>query len=265
MTDHMKNKTVPAAAAMGLLGVLLLGADSKDARPSHDSPEFATHVMTKIDDQYRGDKSHGVLEMQVKTRHWTRKLSMESWSLGKSYSLVRILEPKKEKGTATLKAKDNLFTYLSKTGRTIKIASGMMGGSWMGSHFTNDDLMRHTRLSEDFSVKLGFEGADGGQDVYRFVLTPKPGAPVVWGKIEIAVRQSDLQPTEQMFFDEEGAKVRSIEFSEYQKVSGRVIPTRMTVKPLDGSGEYTTVSWKKIDFDAKLTESFFSIQKLKSL
>ncbi len=266
MKRHLSYRLVQALGIVALIitaSLVALGGD--ETEPAHDSDEFPTYVMKKIDDQYRGARSRGIMEMKVKTKHWTRKMELESWSLGENYSLMRILKPRKEKGSATLKAKNDLFTYLNKTGRTIKITSGMMGGSWMGSHFTNDDLMRHTRLSEDFIIKLSFEGEAGGNDICRFTLVPRPDAPVVWGKIEISVRQSDLQPVSQVFYDEEGKKVRTLEFSEYKTVSGRVIPTRMVIKPLDGSGEYTMITWKEIDFDVKLEKSFFSIQKLRSL
>jgi hypothetical protein len=176
----------------GMFALPTGSALAQDEVPDPESAEFATYIMNKIDDQYRGEKSHGVMEMTVQTKHWKRSIKMESWSLGKDYSLMRILKPRKEKGNATLKAKGDLFTYLSKTSRTIKIASGMMGGSWMGSHFTNDDLIRHTRLSEDYKIEMTFKGEENEQAVYRFTLTPNPNAPVVWGKLDITVRQSDL-------------------------------------------------------------------------
>ena len=141
----------------------------------------------------------------------------------------------------------------------------MMGGSWMGSHFTNDDLVRHTRLSEDYDIKLVFEGEENGKDICRFTLTPKPDAPVVWGKVEISVRQSDLQPLSQLFFDEDGKKVRILEFSNHKKVGDRTIPLKMLMKPMDGSGEFTEISWKEIDFSVNLDKGFFTLQKLKSL
>jgi hypothetical protein len=217
--------------------------------------------MNKIDDQYRGLKSHGVMEMKVKTKRFEREMSLESWSLGRDYSLIRILRPKKEKGSSTLKAKNDLYTYLAKTDRTIKITSNMMGGAWMGSHFTNDDLVRHNRLADVFDIRL----LSSKDDVHKFELRPKPRAAVVWGKVEITVRKSDLQPLSQLFFDEKGRKVRVLEFSEHKDVGDRVMPMRMVMKPLDGSGEYTEVRWKHIDFSVKLKKSFFSIQNLKSM
>jgi len=253
-------------AAVSLLLVFpLYSAEKVSDAPDPDSDEFPVFVMNKVDDQYRGTKSHGIMNMQVKTKHWKRSMSLETWSLGKQYSLVRILAPKKEKGTATLKANKDLFTYLSKTGRTIKITSGMMGASWMGSHFTNDDIIRNSRLSEDYDIELTFEGEESGSEIYRFTLTPKPEAPVVWGKMEVTVRTSDLQPLRQVFFDEDGKEIRLLEFFDHTEVDGRLMPLKMVMTPQDGSDEYTKVSWKEIDFNVDLDKGFFSIQRLKSM
>jgi hypothetical protein len=213
---------------------------------------------------YRGEQSHGVLEMEVKTRHWTRSMALESWSKGKDYSLVRILEPKKDRGTATLKDKHDLFTYLSNTGRTVKIAGAMMGGSWMGSHFTNDDLVHETRLSEDFAIRMLPDDKLDGTPVYRIELVPRPGRPIVWGKIEVLVRIADQQPLKQTFFDEDAKPVRALELSDWKSIGGRVLPTTMMMRPLDGSGEYTRVTWKELRFDVNLDAGFFSVRNLTS-
>ncbi len=234
---------------------------AEEKAPDPGSPEFPVYVMNRIDDQYRGARSHGVMSMKVKTKRYERTMSLESWSLGKDYSLVRILEPKKERGTATLKADKTLYTYLSKTDRTIVISSAMMGGAWMGSHFTNDDLVHDTRLADDFTIQR----VKSPDDRYKFELIPKPKAAVVWGKIEIVVRKTDLQPLSQRFFDEKGKAVRILEFSDHRPSGDRVMPMKMVMKPLDGSGEYTEVVWTKIDFSVKLKKSFFSIQNLKSM
>ena len=262
----MKYRLHPVFTLASLfIAVSLTVAATEDNAPEPGSDEFPVYVMNRIDDQYRGAKSHGIMEMNVKTKHWARSITMESWSLGKRYSLVRILKPKKEKGMATLKANADLFTYLSKTGRTIKITSGMMGASWMGSHFTNDDLIRHTRLSEDYTIKLTFDGQVSGTDVYRFTLIPQPDAPVVWGKVEVTVRQRDLQPLSQLFFDEEGNKVRLLEFSQHTDVDGRIMPLQMVMNPLDSPEEYTMIRWDEIDFKVELNQDFFTIQKLRSM
>ncbi|MCH9682084.1 MAG: outer membrane lipoprotein-sorting protein [Deltaproteobacteria bacterium] len=234
-------------------------------RPAKDSPEFVTWVMDRIDDMHRGSSSHAVLTMTVKTEHWTRKMSMESWSKGEKHSLVRILAPKKERGTATLKAGEDLFTYLAKTGRTIKISGAMLGGSWMGSHVTNNDLVRSSRMADDYTITLTGEGTLGGVPQYVFTLVPKPDAAVVWGKIEVTVEQARLVPTRQIFYDEDGEAVRAIEFADYKQVGDHPMAGQMVIRPLDGSGEYTQLVYDSIEFDVEVPMSTFTVQHLKSL
>lgn len=251
------------------LATLLLAAPRLAAaappRPSPDAPEFAAWVMDQIDDMHRGASSHAVLTMTVQTEHWTRTLSMEAWSRGEDYSLVRILEPKKERGTATLKAKGDLFTYLSKTGRTIKITGAMLGGSWMGSHFTNNDLVKSSRLADDYAIALTGKGTLGGVPQYVFTLTARPDAPVVWGKVEVTVRQADLLPTRQVFYDEDGTAVRALEFGGYHELGGRTVASTLTMRPLDGSGEHTRITYDSLEFDVEVPESMFTVQHLQAL
>ncbi len=252
------------AACWLTLGAALAIAKSPSP-PSPGDPHFAAYVMDKIDDLYRGKSSQSEMSMEIKTKHWTRTLTMESWSMGKGYSLVRILKPRKERGTATLKAKNDLFIYLNKTGRTIKITSGLMGGSWMGSHFTNDDLVKHSRMSRDYTMKYGGKSKRDGLPTYNFTLKAKPDAAVVWDKITVSVRQADLQPLHIAFYNEDGKKVRVQDFSDFKKEGGRLLPTKFVMKPLDKPGEYTAITLKKIKFDVSLSKDFFSLQKLKSI
>lgn len=253
------------AVATSIVLALPLSAAAEDPRPAADSPGFAAWVMNHIDDMHRGDSSHGVLTMTVKTEHWTRALTMESWSRGEDYSLVRILSPKKEKGTATLKAKEDLFTFLAKTGRTIKVSGAMLGGSWMGSHFTNNDLVKASRMADDYTMTLTGQGTLGGVPQYVFTLVAKPDAPVVWGKIEVTVRQDSLLPTREIFYDEDGTAMRALEFGDYKDVDGRMLAGALTIRPLDGSGEYTRVTYDSLEFDVDLPESMFTVQHLKAL
>jgi hypothetical protein len=252
---------------LGILVLLLspLRSEAEDrGAPPVTAPEFPIYVMNKIDDQYRGAKSHGVMTMSVKTRHFERTITVESWTLGKEYSLMRILKPLKERGTATLKAKNDLYTYLKKTNRTIKITSAMMGGAWMGSHFTNDDLVRDSRLDRDFTISLDPASVKPEATSYRFMLIPKKDAAVVWGKIVVVVRKADLQPIKQTFYDEKQKPVRELDFSDHRQIGGRTMPMKMAMTPLDSSGEYTLVRWEEIDFTANISKSFFSLQNLKS-
>jgi outer membrane lipoprotein-sorting protein len=233
--------------------------------PAPGAPEFPAYIMDRIDDMHRGSSSHGVMEMTVQTSDWSRAMTLESWSKGRAYSLIRILEPKKERGTATLKADHDLYTYLSKTGQTIKITGGMMGGAWMGSHFTNDDLVKETRLANDYTIVLSQQAKQAGEPVYVFTLTAKPDAAVVWGKIEMTVRQRDLIPTQEIFYDESGKANRALAFSDLREIGGRTLAMQLTMRLLDGSGEYTRIAYKSIAFDVALAPQFFTVQNLKGL
>lgn len=117
----------------------------------------------------------------------------------------------------------------------------MMMASWMGSHFTNDDLVKESRLIRDYVIALSFAGECNGTAVYEFTLMPRADAAVVWEKIVLEVRQADLMPTWQRYEDEDGIVVRELMFSEYKMMESRFIPTRMVMRPLDKPGEQTEV------------------------
>ena len=226
--------------------------------------ETPREIIDKVDRILRGDSSHGTATMEVVTQHWERTLSMEIWSLGTDYSLVRITAPAKEAGTATLKVKDDIWNYLPKVDRTIKIPASMMMGSWMGSHFTNDDLVKESRLVDDYDIALPFEGEREGVEVWELRLTPKPEAAVVWGRVEYQVRKKDLMPIWAKYYDEDGKLIRTLAFSEFKTFDGRLVPTVMMMTPEDKPGEHTMVRYHSLAFDVHLDPSFFSLSNLKT-
>jgi outer membrane lipoprotein-sorting protein len=225
--------------------------------------ETPADIIDRVDRILRGESSHGRATMEVVTEHWERSLTMEVWSLGTEYSLVRVIEPAKEAGTATLKAGNDIWNYLPKVDRTIKVPASMMSGSWMGSHFTNDDLVKESRLVEDFDIEIAFEGERDGLDLWEFRLTPKPEAAVVWGSIEYLVRKSDYMPLWAKYYDEDGDLARTLEFSDFRTMDDRLVPAVMNMVPADEPGERTTMIYDDLEFNIDLNESFFSLQTLK--
>ena len=220
-------------------------------------------IIDRVDRVLRGASSRGVATMRVITRHWERSLTMEVWSLGNDYSLVRVLSPAKEAGTSTLKASRDIWNYLPKVDRTIKIPASMMMGSWMGSHFTNDDLVKESRLVEDYEIETTFEGTRETVKLWEFTLTPRPEAAVVWGKIEYRVRQRDFMPLQARYFDEEGELVRTLTFSDFRRMGGRLVPAHMDMQPHDKPGERTSVSYDELQFNLDIDKSFFSLRTLR--
>jgi outer membrane lipoprotein-sorting protein len=222
----------------------------------------AREIVDRVDRLWRGDSSKGTVEMQIITKNWQRTLSMQIWSRGTDDALIRVLKPEKEAGTATLKVGNNIWNYLPKVNRTIKIPTSMMMASWMGSHFTNDDLVKESRLIRDYFITISFEGERNGMSVYEFTLVPKPDAAVVWGKVMLEVQQESLLPTWQQYYDEDGTLVRELLFSDYQTMGGRQVPTRMTMHPLDKPREQTVIVYHDLAFDVPLSNETFSLRNL---
>lgn len=222
-----------------------------------------SEIIDHVDRIMRGDSSRGRATMEVVTEHWERSITMDVWSLGTEYSLVRVTAPAKEAGTATLKAEKDIWNYLPKVDRTIKVPASMMSGAWMGSHFTNDDLVKESRLVEDYDIEIHFEGERDGVDVWEFHLTPKPEAAVVWGSIEYRIRREDYMPVWAKYYDEDGGLSRTLEFKDFRTMGGRLVPAIMDMHPADKPDERTTMIYDSLEFDVDIDRSFFSLQNLK--
>lgn len=237
-----------------LLFFLLLNGDLASA-----SALDLHKLIRTVEQQYSGESSEIEVEMTVKTGHWERQLTMQSWSLGRERFLVRILAPAKEKGVATLKVEREVWNYLPKVDRVIRIPPSMMGGAWMGSHITNDDLVKANHIDEEYDFTLLAEDSQR----WKIEGIPKPEAPVIWGKIVYQLQKQPLVPVRIEYFDEEGVLVRQIDFDDVQTVSGRTIPLRMTVLPVEKPQEKTVMQYLKVQFDVELAEDFFSLRQLK--
>jgi outer membrane lipoprotein-sorting protein len=250
--------TSPHVLVLTLL--LLLGATSPAVSVTDEQRVY--EIVDQVDQLLRGDSSQGTITMQIVTENWQRSLTMQVWSQGTENSLVRIEKPRKEAGTATLKVGNNIWNYLPKVSRTIKIPTSMMMASWMGSHFTNDDLVKESSMSRDYVITLSYEGERNGSSVYEFTLIPKPDAAVVWGKLELEVRQDDLMPTWHRYYDEDGTLIRELTFSEYTLMGGRRVPTRLVMQPYDKPGEQTVIIYDDLVFDVPIQADTFSLRNL---
>ncbi len=219
----------------------------------------AEELLNATDDLYRGTSSVATVQMHVKTDRYERTMKMKAWAKGTDKSLIVIEEPAKDAGIATLKVGDNIWNYLPKVDRTMKVPAGMMSSSWMGSHFTNDDLVRENRLAEEFTWTEPVRNDAGN---WVLTLTPRPDAPVVWGRLEVEVRP-DRIPVRIAYYDEDGALARTMTWSDVQTFDGREIPSVMKLVPADRPDEFTEVRYLDIDFDADIPDSTFSLQALK--
>jgi hypothetical protein len=226
--------------------------------------QTAREIVDRVDRMLRGNSSRADIAMEIATAHWARTIEMRAWSLGTAYALIRVTAPAREAGTATLKVRNEVWNYLPRVDRTIKIPPSLMMGSWMGSHFTNDDLVKESRMVDDYDIAISYDGPRDGVDVWEFTLTPKPEAAVVWGRVVEQVRKADLMPTWARYYDERGSLVRTMTFSEYRRFGGRLVPAVMVVRPEDKPDEHTTIRYHDLAFDVPLTPDFFSLRNLQA-
>ena len=219
-------------------------------------------ILNNVDDIYRSNASHGILTLSVKTSNWQRSLTLEQWSKGNDMHLLKVLKPKKEKNLATLRVDKNVWNYMPKVKRVVKIPSSMMSSSWMGSHFTNDDLVKQSRMVIDYDFSITYEGLRDGVDIVEISCIPKKNAAVVWGKVEVIVYRNDFIPLNIVYYDEDLKLSRTLKFSNIQVLGGKKIPLQMKMVPTDEPEESTTILWEKITFDLAIKDDFFSLRKL---
>ena len=219
-------------------------------------------ILDNVDDLYRSNASHGIITLSVITVNWQRTLTLEQWSKDEDKSLIKVLKPKKEKGLATLRVDKNVWNYMPKVKRVVKIPSSMMSSSWMGSHFTNDDLVKQSRMAEDYTFSITFEGMRDGEEVVEITCIPNKEAAVVWGKVEVVVYREDFIPLKIIYYDEDLKVSRKLEFSNIQTLDNKKMPLKMKMIPEDEPGESTTIQWQEIKFDLAISDDFFSLHNL---
>lgn len=225
----------------------------------------ATEIVKKADELMRAKSSYTEMTMKIVKPDWTREMSMKVWALEPDYALILITSPARDKGTVTLKRKNEVWNWLPSAQKVIKIPPSMMLQSWMGSDFTNDDLVRESSVINDYTHKIIGEEKLYGYDCYKILLTPKPQAGVVWSKIITWItKDTYLQPLVE-YYDEDNQVVKKFVGSELKLMDGRKIFTHWEMIPLDKPGSKTVMDYNKIQFNIKIDESFFSEQNMKKV
>ena len=237
--------------------ILILHSGKLPAAPSAHS------IIKQMDQKLRGNTSRSRLLIIIKRRRFTRRMLIDSWENKKgNRSFTRILRPRKDRGVTFLKRGKNLWQYIPKIGKEIKIEGSLMLDSWMGSDFTNDDLMKASSIVKDYNHSFG---TDTPPDTYKIILIPKPGAPVVWGKIVAIVRKKDLLPVQQNFFDHRGRNKKQMMFYDIKRMGGRIIPTRMKMFTIRRGRKIssTTMIFKRMRFNHRIRNYIFSKSNLR--
>ena len=241
--------------------VAILAALCASARPASAAagkPDVDA-ILARLDELYRSKSSIARMEIQVVSPRGARSMQIKAWTRGEEEALVIIEAPAREVGTATLRVGENLWNYLPRIARTIRVPPSMMLSPWMGTDFTNDDLVKESSLRKDFQAQV--EKRSEAPAGWWLTLTVKPGVVGRWAKIEVLV-SDDMLPIEERHYDRKGRLARTMRFDEVKTMGGRRLPAHMTLEPTDVKGQRTEMRYLEVTFDVKLPNDTFSLSRL---
>jgi outer membrane lipoprotein-sorting protein len=225
----------------------------------------AKEIIKLADDKNRGLSSKGEMTMTIVRPDWTRSVNMKSWSKGNDFAMVLITAPPKEKGQVFLKRRSEMWNWVPSIDRMVKIPPSMMLQSWMGSDFTNDDLVQQSSIVKDYTHKLLGKENIRGLECYKIELIPLPDATVVWGKIITWITTSGFDMWKSEYFDEDMLLINIENAYDIKNNGDRLIPTRMEIEPVTKKGQKTILTINNMLFNIPIEESFFSQQNMKKI
>jgi len=225
----------------------------------------ATEIIQKATDKVNGKSSIGSMKMTVVRPSWSREVTMKSWSMGDDYYLILITEPVKDKGQTFLKRETDMWNWMPSISKMIKIPPSMMSQSWMGSDFTNDDLVKMNSYVNQYTHKIIGEEVVESLNCYKLELIPKPDAPVVWGKVLAWISKEEFYQLKLEFYDEDDVLINRQESSDIRQFSDRKLPAKMVMTPVDEPGNQTIIEIFDNEFNIDIDESFFSQQNMKKV
>lgn len=244
-----------------LLCLLLLSASSVLAQ----SGVSAEEIIKKADEKVRGKTNHSQMKMEIIRPTWQRDISFKAWGRGLDYSMTYITSPARDKGQVFMKRETEMWNWMPTIGRMIKIPASMMSQGWMGSDYTNDDILKESSMVVDYTHTLLSEEVIEGHDCYKIQMIPKDEAAVIWGKVHKWITKDEYIQLRSEYFDEDGDLVKSDFGYDIKSMDGRLIPTRIEIVPADEEGKKTVLYITEIKFDIELPETFFSQQNMKRI
>jgi outer membrane lipoprotein-sorting protein len=248
---------VAAALGIGLMAVAVLAGAGLLASPD------ATEIVRRADLHLRGTTSFAEYTMRLERPTWSRVMAMKSWSKGTHEALILVTAPARDRGTSFLKRGDEVWNWVPSVERVIKIPPSMMSQSWMGSDFTNEDLVKESSIVDDYAHEIVGDTAIERRPCWKIRMIPKPDAAVVWGAVVIWISKQDDLEMRAEYYDEDGALVHVMQMSQVRKLGGRLLPTVMTMTATDKPGNRTLLIYKDAWFDRSLSDDFFSEQNMK--
>lgn len=222
-------------------------------------------IVKKADDKMRGTSS--VVEMTIRTIRpsWSRSMDLKAWMKGKDYSMILIQSPVKDKGIVFLKRKKEVWNWMPVLERNIKLPPSMMSQSWMGTDFTNDDLVKESSILVDYTHRITGDTVVDGRTCFIIEMMPKPEAAVVWSKLIVCIDKKDFLELHSRFYDEEGNLMNIMNAFDVKTMDGRLIPTRFEMIPVEKKNQRTEMIYRSIRFNVPLEDGFFTTENMRSV
>ena len=227
--------------------------------------QTAAEIIKKMEDKFQGSTAEMEMTITIQRPTWSREMAMKSWSKGDDYSLVMITSPVKDKGTVFLKRGKEVWNWVPAIERTIKLPPSMMSQSWMGTDFTNDDLVQQSSMIKDFTSTIEKDTVVEGRQCWKIKMIPKEDAAVVWGKINLFVDKQEHMQMRTEFYDEDEYIVNIMQGYDVKNIGGKILPTRMEMIPVEKPGNKTIMEYKSMTWDKPISDSFFTTQNMQKV
>jgi len=224
----------------------------------------ATDIVRKADEKFNGEKSsYSVMSMKVIRPEWQRTIEFKNWTLGKDYALALITAPAKEAGQTFLKRGSEMWSWNPAINRLIKLPPSMMSQGWMGSDYTNDDILRESSVVNDYVHEIVGEENIDGRPCYKIKMTAKEEASIVWGKQFRWIDKKEFLVLKAELYDEDGYLVRTETGSDIKIMDGRTITSKIELVPEEEPDNKTLIEIREIKFNTAIEENYFSQQNMK--
>lgn len=225
----------------------------------------ALEIIKKADEKVRGKTNQSLMEMEIVRPTWKRNISMKGWANGLDYSMTYITGPARDKGQVFMKRKTEMWNWMPTIGRMIKIPASMMSQGWMGSDYTNDDILKESSIVVDYNHSIAGEESVEDFDCYKIEMLPKEEAAVIWSKVYKWITKDEFIQIKSEYYDEDDELVKSDFGYDFREMDGRLIPSRIEIVPEGEEGKKTILYIREIEFDVELDPSFFSQQNMKRI
>jgi len=238
-----------------ILGIAILGCMAISMTTATLTAE---QILSKAEQKLAASTMVADMTITIQRLKWTKVMSLKTWAKGTEYAMAYVKGPEKDKGTVYLKAENDVYNYLPKINKTIKLPAMLLSQNWMGTDMSTDDLVKLTQITKDYDAKLTGSETVSGRDCYKIVLTPKATADVLWGQLIISIDKKDYIQLKTEFYDEDMELVNTMVGSSIKVMGGKTIASKMVMTPAGKPGQKTSVIYTTMAFNTPISQSFFT-------